>query len=148
VIRAVTADDFATWLPLWDAYNAYYGRTGDTALPAEITRTTWARFLAPDEPVHALVYDDGELLGLAHYLFHRTTTAIANTCYLQDLYVDPAARNRGIATALIQAVAERARGAKRLYWQTLESNTAARRVYDRLAERSGFIVYRMALHDR
>jgi hypothetical protein len=85
-IRFVTRKDYAQWLPLWDGYNAFYGRSGATALAPGITAMTWARFFDGYEPVHALVADrGGELLGLTHYLFHRSTTAIEPTCYLQDL---------------------------------------------------------------
>ncbi len=148
VVRPVAAGDFDRWLPLWDGYNAFYGRHGPTALPAEITRATWRRFLDPGEPVHALVAErDGALVGLAHYLFHRSTTMIPLTCYLQDLYTDGRARGQGIASALIQEVYARAAaaGSPRVYWQTHETNETARRLYDRIAERSGFIVYRKVL---
>jgi GNAT superfamily N-acetyltransferase len=148
IIRPVAAADFAQWLPLWDGYNASYGREGPSALAAEITRETWLRFLDPGEPVHALVAEArGQLLGLAHYLFHRSTIRIEPVCYLQDLYTTGNARGRGVGRALIGAVAARARaaGTPRLYWQTHESNHAARRLYDRVAERSGFIVYRHEL---
>jgi hypothetical protein len=78
VIRFVARHDYDRWLPLWDGYNAFYGRSGATALDPEITRMTWARFFDAYEPVHALVAESGDrLLGLAHYLFHRSTTAIA-----------------------------------------------------------------------
>ena len=148
IVRPVAAADFAQWLPLWDRYNAFYGRTGPSALPAEITWTTWLRFLDPGEPVHALVAEArGELVGLAHYLFHRSTIRIELACYLQDLYTAESARGQGVGRALIGAVAERARsaGTTRLYWQTHESNHTARRLYDAVAERSGFIVYRHEL---
>ena len=148
-VRAVRGSDFSAWLPLWTGYNAFYGRSGATALPEEVTRTTWSRFFNPAEPVRALVAEgeEGRLLGLAHYLFHRSTNTIASTCYLQDLFTDHAARGRGVASALIAGVcdAARAAGAARVYWHTHESNKTARRLYDRVAELSGFIVYRTAL---
>lgn len=133
---------------MWHGYNAFYGRSGETALSAEISRVTWQRFFDLDEPVHALVADDGtQLLGLAHHLFHRSTIAIAPSCYLQDLFTQEAARGKGVGEALIRAVCEQARnaGAARLYWQTHETNRAAMKLYDRVAERSGFLVYRMPL---
>ena len=148
LIRPVAAADYAQWLPLWEGYNAFYGRVGPTALPAEITGTTWQRFLDPAEPVHALVADSaGRLLGLSHYLFHRSTTHLERVCYLQDLYTAADARGQGIGRALIEATATRARaaGAARLYWLTHETNETARRLYDRLADNSGFIVYRRQL---
>jgi GNAT superfamily N-acetyltransferase len=143
-IRPVATTDYAQWLPLWDGYNAFYGRVGVTALAAEITRTTWQRFHDPAEPVHALVADvDGMLVGLAHYLYHRSTTAIARTCYLRDLYTRPDLRGGGIGKSLIEGVYERASdaGATSVYWQTHETNVTAMRLYDRVATRSGFIIY-------
>src|ERR1700738_4155849 len=92
-VRPVTRADYDQWLPLWDGYNTFYGRSGPTALPLEITRTTWERFFNPDEPVHALVAESGgRLLGLTHYLFHRSTIMIEPVCYLQDLFTTEAAR--------------------------------------------------------
>ena len=147
-IRPLARGDYDQWLPLWDGYNAFYGRAGETALAPEITRTTWSRFFDAYEPVHALVAEaDGALLGMTHYLLHRSTTAIEPLCYLQDLFTTEAARGRGVGRALIEAVAERAReaGAARLYWQTHETNQAARTLYDKVAEHAGFLVYRKPL---
>ncbi len=147
-IRVVTRQDYQHWLPLWDGYNAFYGRSGATALAPEVTAMTWSRFFDAYEPVHALVAESrGELLGLAHYLFHRTTTAIAPLCYLNDLFTADAARGKGVGRALIEAVYDEARraGSPRVYWQTHETNAVAQALYDKVAERSGFIVYRKAL---
>ena len=144
-IRDIAPSDHEQWLPLWDGYNAFYGRSGPTALPAEITATTWKRFFEPAEPVHALVAElDGRLIGLAHYLFHRSTILLAPICYLQDLFTAPEQRRAGVGRALIEAVYRRAQqaGSARVYWQTHETNLLARRLYDQVAERSGFIVYR------
>lgn len=147
-IRPVVREDFDQWLPLWDGYNAFYGRSGPTALPAEVTQMTWARFFDAYEPMHALVAEsEGRLIGLTHYIFHRNTLALAPTCYLQDLFTAPAARGKGVGRALIAGVHERAAaaGAMRVYWHTHETNTTAQRLYDAVADRSGFIVYRMAI---
>ena len=147
-IRPVTRQDYDRWLPLWDGYNAFYGRAGATALADEITAMTWARFFDAYEPVHALVAErSGELLGLTHYLFHRSTTAIAPNCYLQDLFTNEAARVKGIGRALIEGVYERARlaGSPRVYWQTHHTNLTAMQLYDKVAEHSGFVVYRKLL---
>ena len=144
-IRFITPKDFDQWLPLWDGYNAFYGRSGQTALPLEITRMTWSRFFDAYEPVHALVAEtDGQLLGLTHYLFHRSTISIAPVCYLQDLFTSEAARGKGVGRALINGVYEQAKlaGANRIYWQTHETNHTAMQLYDKVAERSGFLVYR------
>jgi GNAT superfamily N-acetyltransferase len=144
IVRPVARTDFAQWAPLWEGYNTFYKRT----LPAEITDTTWSRFFDGYEPVHALVAErDGQLLGLVHYLFHRNTTMIGPTCYLQDLFTNDAARGQGVGRALIEGVYDRARdaGAKRVYWQTHETNSTAMKLYDKVAERSGFVVYRKDL---
>ena len=144
VVRAATPDDYAAWRPLWDGYNAFYGRHGATALPEHITQVTWQRFLDPAEPMFALVaHDQGRLVGLAHYLFHRSMTRIEPVCYLSDLFTVPDARGRGIGRTLIEAVCSEARaaGAARVYWQTHESNAAGRQLYDKVAAHLGFIVY-------
>jgi GNAT superfamily N-acetyltransferase len=144
-IRPVRQEDFPAWQVLWDGYNAFYGREGDTRLSTEIIRMTWSRFFDSREPVHALVAERaGTLLGLAHLIFHRSTIHIGPLCYLQDLYTAPAARGQGVARALIDAVYERARsaGASRVYWMTHETNSLAMKLYDKVAEKSGFIVYR------
>jgi len=144
-IRFVTRQDYAQWLPLWDGYNAFYGRSGPTALAAEITAMTWARFFDGYEPVHALVAESGgALVGLTHFLFHRSTTAIEPSCYLQDLFTGEAARGRGVGRALINAVYAEAKlaGSPRVYWQTHETNLTAQQLYDKVADKSGFIVYR------
>jgi len=148
IIRPVARHDYEQWLPLWDGYNAFYGRSGPTALDPEVTRMTWQRFFDAYEPVHGLVAESGhELLGLVHYLFHRSTTAIQPSCYLQDLFTVTAARGKGVGRALINGVYEQARlaGSPRVYWQTHETNHTAMALYDKVAGRSGFLVYRKML---
>jgi GNAT superfamily N-acetyltransferase len=143
-IRFVTSQDHSEWLALWDGYNAFYGRSGPTALSPDITAMTWARFFDAYEPMHALVAEDERgLIGLAHYLFHRSTTAIAPSCYMQDLFTSAAARGNGVGRALISEVYEQAKaaGSPRVYWQTHETNVTAMQLYDKVAERSGFLVY-------
>ncbi|MBB5357588.1 GNAT superfamily N-acetyltransferase [Rhodanobacter sp. ANJX3] len=144
IIRSVTTSDLPGWRTLWSGYNAFYGRKDETALADEITQTTWKRFFDPLEPVHALVAEqDGRLLGLTHYLFHRSTTQLGLNCYLQDLFTIEAARGKGVGRALIEAVYDRAKeaGSPRVYWQTHETNVTAMRLYDQVAKRSGFLVY-------
>jgi GNAT superfamily N-acetyltransferase len=148
LVRPVSRDDYQQWLTLWDGYNAFYGRSGTTALAPEITAMTWSRFFDAYEPVHALVAEsEGRLIGLTHYLFHRSMTSIAPLCYLSDLFTSEAARGNGVGRALIEAVYDKARlaGSPRVYWQTHETNATAREVYDKVADLSGFIVYRKAL---
>ena len=145
IIRPVKISDYEQWAPLWEGYNAFYGRSGETALAPEISQITWTRFFDPNEPVHALVAEsEGKLLGLTHYLFHRSTTSVGPVCYLQDLFTSEKARGKGVGKTLINAVYDEAKlaGASRLYWQTHETNLTAMWLYDKVAEKSGFIVYR------
>jgi GNAT superfamily N-acetyltransferase len=146
VVRPVQPGDLEAWRPLWDGYNAFYGREGPTALPEEVTRITWDRFFDAGEPVYCFVAEapDGGLLGIVHYLYHRSTTGIGPNCYLQDIFTVPEARGQGVGKALIEAVYERARadGCGRVYWHTRETNTTAMRLYDQVAEGGGIVVYR------
>jgi|SRR5215469_169653 len=149
-IRSIRPDDYESWRPLWDGYNAFYGRTGPTALREEITHTTWTRFLDPNEPVNALVAEGGQgVVGFAHYLFHQSTTRIHPVCYLQDLFTAVGFRRQGVARVLIQTVFSVAceAGCSRVYWQTQAANHNARALYDKLAEHRGFIVYVHELKD-
>ncbi|GGS18762.1 N-acetyltransferase [Streptomyces humidus] len=130
--------DRAAWESLARGYKRFYR----TDVPDEGYERMWRRLTEGNE-VHAVgARADGELVGIAHYLFHVTGWA-ADSCYLQDLYVDEAARGRGAARALIERVAEaaRERGAARLYWTTREDNVTARALYDRVAVFKGFIRY-------
>lgn len=143
-VRSIEERDYAAWRPLWDGYNAFYGRSGATALDERITQQTWGRFFDPREMVHACVAEhEGRVVGLVHFLYHRSTSRLTDVCYLQDLFTDPDCRRRGVGRALIEQVLEHARavGASRVYWHTQDSNAAGRALYDQLAEHRGFIVY-------
>ncbi|MFT3957051.1 MAG: GNAT family N-acetyltransferase [Piscinibacter sp.] len=144
VVRHPAQKDYAAWRPLWDGYNEFYGRHGATALPEHVTQVTWQRFFDPSEPVFALVAEDqGTLVGLAHYLFHRSMTKVEPVCYLSDLFTLNSLRGKGIGRALIEGVCAQAKaaGALRVYWQTHETNVAGRLLYDKVAKNHGFIVY-------
>src|SRR5580765_2689735 len=128
-VRPVALTDRAQWEALWEGYNTFYKRT----VPAQVTGVTWSRFFDANEPVHALVAEkDGGLLGLVHYLFHRSTDLIGPTCYLQDLFTAEEARGQGVGRALIEAVYDRAKaaGSPLVYWQTHETNVTAMALYD------------------
>jgi GNAT superfamily N-acetyltransferase len=140
-IRPLARSDRAQWEPLWRGYLAFY----ETSVPAEVTDLTFARFFDEAEPMHALVAKrGGGIVGIVHYIFHRSTWTKGPYCYLQDLFTAEHARGVGIGRKLIEAVYERAKaqGASRVYWLTQESNATARALYDKLADRSGFIQYR------
>ncbi len=135
--------DFGRWAELWRAYLTFY----ETELPDSQYEYTWTRL--HDGRMHGFAArdDGGRIVGITHYLYHEHGWSAGPSCYLQDLYTDPAARGGGVARALIEAVAGAARddGADRLYWLTHETNATARRLYDRVAVNSGFLVYRYRL---
>jgi GNAT superfamily N-acetyltransferase len=144
IIRIAREADFAQWLPLWRGYQAFY----KTDIPEVTTATTWSRFLDPSEPMHCAVAEQGDrLIGLVHYIQHRSCWTVGDYVYLQDLFVDPDARGTGVGRALIEHVY--ASGAMvhaaRVWWLTHESNTQAMALYDRMADRSGFVQYRKLL---
>jgi GNAT superfamily N-acetyltransferase len=144
IIRPLRGDDRAHWEPLWHGYLTFY----KTTLPTNITDMTWQRLLEPAEPMNAIVAErDGDLIGLAHYLFHRSTWSQTHYCYLEDLFVAPDRRAAGVGAALIEAVeAEASRiNCTRLYWLTHEGNSRAQILYNKVADRSGFIQYRKVL---
>jgi GNAT superfamily N-acetyltransferase len=140
-IRPLRPDERADWEPLWRGYLDFY----NTSVSKETYDTTWARLLEPNEPMWVLgAYVDGKLLGIVHYLYHRSCWTIGNYCYLQDLFVSKDARGHGLGRALIEAVYQAAQegGASRVHWLTHETNTTARALYDQLATAPGFIQYR------
>jgi GNAT superfamily N-acetyltransferase len=144
VIRPIGEDEREAWNPLWADYLAFY----KTTLTRDISDLAWTRFHDPDEPIFALGgYVDGELMGIAHYLFHRSTWAPHRYCYLEDLFVADAARGKGLGRALIEAVYSRAEAANasRVYWLTQSNNAQARSLYDKVADNLGFIQYRKVL---
>ena len=146
-VRPVARADRREWERLWQGYNDFYERT----VPAAVTVATWERFFDAYEPMHALVAEQGgRLTGLVHYIFHRSTRFDGPTCYLQDLFTAPKARGGGVGRALIEAVYERARegGAARVYWHTHETNETAMKLYDKVAEKTGFVVYAKDLRKR
>jgi len=140
LIRPVKLSDRQRWGELWDGYLRFYRQH----LPAQVTEGTFARLVDGRVQPHGLVAEhDGGLAGFVHYTFHPTTWSLRESCYLEDLYVDPAIRGAGVGRALIQAVyaeADQARAAA-VYWMTQEFNSEARALYDTLARRTSFIRY-------
>lgn len=140
ILRVVPLEpiDRSTWEVLARGYKEFYS----TVISDSDYEMTWNRLLLQDGVYGVGAKVDGQLVGICHYLFH--TSAWATTvCYLQDLFVSPASRGRGVARSLIEHVAEssRARGALRMYWLTQEHNAAARDLYDKVAKFNGFIRY-------
>ncbi len=140
-IRALETNDRKAWGTLWKGYLDYY----ETELPTEMYDTAFNRMLAgSDHEFHGLVAEqDGALIGLTHYLFHRHGWKVEPVIYLQDLYVSDAARGTGAGRALIEAVyaAGDAAGCPTVYWLTQDFNENGRRLYDRVGNLTPFIKY-------
>ena len=143
-IKPIGPNERAAWQPLWQGYLRFY----ESSQAPEATDVLWQRLHDPKEPMHLLgAWRDGKLIGIVHYLYHRSCWTTGDYCYLQDLFVAPDVRGGGAGRALIEAVYDAAdkAGASRVYWNTHETNATARVLYDKVAERSGFIQYRKLL---
>jgi GNAT superfamily N-acetyltransferase len=144
LIRLARPEDHDQWLPLWRGYQSFY----KVDLPPEQTALNWQRFHDPAEPMHCAVAEvDGRLVGMVHYIDHRSCWTAGDYCYLQDLFAAPDCRGQGVGRALIEHVyaAAEAAGASRVWWLTHESNSDAMLLYDRIAAKSGFLQYRKLL---
>jgi ribosomal protein S18 acetylase RimI-like enzyme len=143
-VRGANEDDFEAWYPLWRGYQSFY----KTDIAIEVSRTTWQRFFDPTEPMHCgLVEVDGNVQGLVHSIDHRSCWTVEKSCYLQDLFVAPQQRGLGLGRRLIEHVYRQAkeRGCAKVHWLTHETNLDAMKLYDRIAEKPGFMQYRKAL---
>lgn len=140
-IRPMHSADFSAWRGLWDGYLEFYGAT----VPDAVYASTFARLLGRDDRDFSgfVAVQDGQPIGLVHYLFHRHCWRVENVCYLQDLYVDPSVRGTGAGRKLIEAVygAADAAGAPSVYWMTQDDNAAGRQLYDRVGVQTNFIKY-------
>lgn len=141
IVRPISLSDRSQWSDLWASYLEFY----ETSLPESIFETLFARLLSEDpQDFNGLVAEqNGKLVGLTHYLFHRHGWRVENVCYLQDLYADPSVRGQGIGRKLIEGVYAAADTAKcpSVYWLTQDFNTTARKLYDRVGALSPFIKY-------
>ena len=150
-LRLTEPSDFDQWLPLWEGYQRFY----HVEISERVTQTTWQRFHDDSEPMHCAVVErtaqgqaePAKLVGMVHYIFHRSCWTAGDYCYLQDLFTDVDLRGQGIGRMLIEHVYAQAakQGAARVWWLTHESNQQAMYLYDRIADRSGFIQYRKVL---
>jgi len=144
MIRPLQAGDREAWDRLWQGYQRFYR----VEIAPAVSDLTFKRLLDPAEPMHGALACEGEVpVGLVHYIFHRSTWTAGDYCYLQDLFVAEDVRGKGIGRKLVEHVYEAAAraGASRVHWLTHESNFDAMKLYDRIAERSGFLQYRKLL---
>lgn len=144
LVRAARADEYATWYPLWRGYQGFY----KVDIAEDVSRSTWARFFDDAEPMHCDFAEvDGTVRGLVHSIDHRSCWMTESSCYLQDLFVDPSLRGQGLGRKLIEHVyaSAKARGCARVHWLTHESNLDAMKLYDRIADKPGFVQYRKAV---
>ena len=144
LVRPATPNDHEAWLPLWRGYQSFY----KVDLPAATTATTWQRLLDPNEPMHlALAELDGRVVGIVHFIEHRSCWSALNSLYLQDLFTDASVRGKGVGRALIEHVYAQAPqlGCGKVHWLTHETNTQAMLLYDQVAEKPGFVQYRKNL---
>lgn len=144
-IRKLTRNDFDAWLPLWRGYMEFYKAN----VSDDVTRVSFDRLTEGTDRMGAFVAesDGGSLIGMVHWIRHPSTWTETDYCYLQDLYVNPDIRGQGAGRALIEAVYARAGelGCNRVYWLTHETNETAMKLYDKVADKSGFLQYRKML---
>lgn len=142
-ITRFNAEDRSRWTELWSDYLSFY----KASLPDAVFEQTWTRLLE-DDSLHGLAARaNGRIVGLTHFLFHSSAWTVTPVCYLQDLFIEEAARGHGTARTLIESVAAqaKARASTRMYWLTQDHNATARLLYDRIAKNSGFIRYEYPL---
>ena len=143
-VRAARMDDYQAWYPLWRGYQAFY----KVDIAEDVSRLTWQRFFDAHEPMHCDVVEvDGVVRGLVHSIDHRSCWMKEHSCYLQDLFVEPGFRGLHLGRRLIEHVyaQAKARGCARVHWLTHESNLEAMKLYDRIADKPGFVHYRKAI---
>ncbi len=142
-VRPVTPDDKAEWSRMWELYLAFY----ETSRPPEVFEQSWRWILEGAHDMHSAIAEaaDGRAIGIVNFLYHHSFWAAEPKIYLNDLYVDPDARGTGAGRAMIEHVGRHAakNGAASVYWLTAEDNAEARRLYDRIAQKSVFVHYTM-----
>ncbi|MES2667640.1 MAG: GNAT family N-acetyltransferase [Pseudomonadota bacterium] len=144
LIRDATPADQAAWRGLWQGFLDYY----NVKIDPQITDFTWKRLMDPSSPLNArLAFLGNVAVGFAIHQNHPSTWVMGDDCYLEDLFVAPAARGAGVGRALIEdlMVLARGRGWQRLYWNTDHGNHAARRLYDSFTATDGHVRYRLVL---
>jgi GNAT superfamily N-acetyltransferase len=144
-IRTARPADEAQWRGLWRGYTDFY----DADVSEDVTAATWRRIVAPEQTILCRVAEErGRLLGFSHALLHEGTFVLTPICYLEDLFVDPCARGRGVGRALIADLVAMAGqcGWSRVYWHTRAENLPARRLYDAFVQADDFVRYLLKMN--
>lgn len=128
VVRTATVDDVGEVSRLFAGYLDFYEHPRE---PAEVAAYLSAR-IGNGESVVLLAEVDGAAVGFAQCYPTWASLELAPAWVLYDLFVDPAARGRGVGRVLLRAVAERARaaGATTAVLETAYTNTPAQALYE------------------
>ncbi len=146
IIRAIEEKDKSQWLKLWAGYLEFYKST----ISPEQTELTWKRLINNELKMFGFVAENEDgVIGFTHCLFRPSTWTETDYCYLEDLFVDPNIRGKGVGRALMEKVVEFAKEkkSKRVYWTTQEFNKTARILYDSITPVSEFVQYRLPIVD-
>jgi len=145
-IRAIEEKDKSQWLKLWAGYLEFYKST----ISPEQTELTWKRLINNELKMFGFVAENEDgVIGFTHCLFRPSTWTETDYCYLEDLFVDPNIRGKGVGRALMEKVFDLAKEkkSKRVYWTTQEFNKTARILYDSITPVSEFVQYRLPITD-
>jgi GNAT superfamily N-acetyltransferase len=145
IIRELKETDKQRWLELWSGYLEFY----KSNLSTEQTEFTWKRLINNEQKMYGFVAEnESGVIGFTHCLFRPSTWTETDYCYLEDLFVDPSIRGKGVGRALMNRVVELAKekNSKRVYWTTQEFNKTARVLYDSITSVSEFVQYRLPLN--
>jgi GNAT superfamily N-acetyltransferase len=137
-IRPACTEEIEEMLPLIRAYCRFYDTEPNDDGLREMFRTL---ITDPSQGAVFIARDDGRAVGFATVDWKWSSLKAARIGYLEDLFVDPEVRGKGIADALLEACAERCRelGMPAMEWQTAPDNHRAQKVYNRTG--AGFDTY-------